>query len=897
MEKEKIIERLESLFKEEVWGRMSPKDIGVPRFKILEDFFNNIVSENMVEEISKECDNHLGVNGESVTAKYVLGLIAYNFNKIDNKIYFKVLIDLFLQNSKWSVVEHISEKVLEYGENRHALKALGTALERMKRQKEAVPVWEELLKLDRFDAEIAKRLSVALKEDDPEKSVQYLKLAIEGFIKASKYDEIEALWNILVDLAWDDIAYFERIERQLVDAQQLSILPDMLKKLNLKYENENSNVSIEILKRILKISPEDNESRKHLIKMYELKYGMHSQFQQFMLLSGLGNFKKPVATAIKMFENNIVFEKDNHVFHRTWGLGQIKSIDNDSIIIDFPQKNEHKMSVQMALSSLQPVGADHFYVRKFLDPQGIKEMFSEDFLSFFKMIIRSYGENVTVANLKNDLIPEFVEQKNWAKWWSKTKTVIKKDPELGLSDLKKDVIYLREKPVTFSDELINRFNKSKSFSEKLTIAEEFHNNVDADDKFENADIIVNYFETSAKEGSSTKLILSYFLLSGFVKYSDKINQTVAALKKNVIEYIKTSNELTLISQKITSYDNKKEFLNLIQEIRSDWQEVYSDILFELPVRIHRYIINKFIQEKAFTPINAFVEKIILNGKEYPDIFLFAAKNILSGSWDYPWLEYSRNALILSFFRILREIKKIEQRGSRLRNSVLDILFSNNEEILRGMIKESEETFLNKLYDMSLSSDFFEEIQLEKIIEIIRVKYPNYIPREIKKADDTFNDEALYVLQSGYDNKVKELSNLVNVEMVKLQRELSNASDVSGDVRENVDYNALIEKQAILKKSISTLDGELKTAKIIDLNSIKTDCVSIGTIVTFQIKGTDEEKTYSILGPWDVNFEDNILSYRSRLANKLMNKKVNDEVTLNIDEGERIIVIKSISKYS
>ncbi|MBN1498738.1 MAG: GreA/GreB family elongation factor [Spirochaetes bacterium] len=897
MEKEKTVTRLESLFKEEVWGRMSPKDIGVPRFKILEDFFNNIVAENMVDVASEECKSHLKTNGDSVTAKYILGLIAYNFNRIDDKVYFKFLIDLFLQNSKWAVVEHLAEKILEFGENRHALKALGTSLERLKRQKEAIPVWEELLKLDRFDAEVAKRLSVAVKEDDPEKSIQYVKLAIEGFIKSGKYEEIEPLWTILVDLAWDDIAYFERIERQLSDAQQTAMLPDMLKKLNYKYEPENTDISIEILKKIIKIMPDDPESRKHLIKMYEQKYGNHSQFQQFMQLSGLGNFKKPAAAAIKLFENNIVFEKDNYVFHRSWGLGQIQSIDNESIVIDFPQKKDHKMSVQMALNSLQPVGQDHFYVRNFLDPQGMKDMFKNDFISFFKMLVRSYGENITAANLKNDLIPDFVELKNWAKWWSKTKTIIKKDPELGISDLKKDVVFLREKPVSFSDELINRFNKSKSFSEKLTIGEEFSNNVDESENSENVEIIVSYFENAASEGSNTKLILSYFLLSSFVKYSDKISHTVANLKKKVIEFIKTSSELIVISQKITSYDNKKEYLNLIQEVRKDWQDVYSDILFELPVRIHRYIINRFIQEKSFAPINNFLEKIILNAKEYPDIFLYAAKNIFSGAWDYPWLEYSRNALVLSFFRILREIKKVEQRGSRLRNNVLDILFADNEQVLRDIIKEYDEAFLNKLYDMSLSSDFFEESQLEKIISLIRIKYPDYIPREIKKADDSFDDEELYVLQSGYDSKVAELNDMLNVELPKLQKELSSVSDVSADLRENVDFNALVEKQAILKKSISTLDMEIKSAKIIDLDSVKTDVVSIGTIVTIEIKGSGEDKAYSILGPWDVNFEDNILSYRSRLAKQLMGRKTGDEVTLKIDEGERIFIIKSIEKYS
>ena len=37
MANEKVLTRLQSLFKEEQWGRFEPKDIGISRFKILDD--------------------------------------------------------------------------------------------------------------------------------------------------------------------------------------------------------------------------------------------------------------------------------------------------------------------------------------------------------------------------------------------------------------------------------------------------------------------------------------------------------------------------------------------------------------------------------------------------------------------------------------------------------------------------------------------------------------------------------------------------------------------------------------------------------------------------------------------------------------------------------------------
>ena len=50
MAKEKIMEKLDSLFKEELWGRIEPKDIGISKFKILDDLFNSVVSDDIIQE-------------------------------------------------------------------------------------------------------------------------------------------------------------------------------------------------------------------------------------------------------------------------------------------------------------------------------------------------------------------------------------------------------------------------------------------------------------------------------------------------------------------------------------------------------------------------------------------------------------------------------------------------------------------------------------------------------------------------------------------------------------------------------------------------------------------------------------------------------------------------------
>lgn len=894
------MEKLNSLFKEELWGRIEPKDIGISRFKILDDLFNNLVSEGLLDEASELCRDHMKEHVDSITASYLIGIIGYHSGKIEDTVQFRKLIDVFLGNHKWAVVQRIAEKILEYGENRIALKALATSLEKLGRSKEAIPFWESLLKIDRFDADVAKKLAFAIIEDDPEKSIQYMKLSIEGFLKNGAYNHIAELWNKLVTVSWEDIQFFERIERMLVEAKQQDMAAGLLKTLFHKYrDEENPDQSIEILKKILEYSPEDNSARKDLIKLYDKKYGEHSQYQQFLKLSRLNNFKAPVKHAIHDFEKNIVFDKGNYSFHRSWGMGKIMDINGENIVIDFRGKPDHKMSIQMALQSLTPLGKEHIYVLEYEDPDTLKDMFKQDFRQFFEILIKSYDGRIMLADIKKELIPKYVDAKNWSKWWNTARTEIKKDPNFGVSEKKKDLFIMRDKPVTFAEELLDNFTKAKSFSEKLDTAIEFANNIEADEGVSVSPYFIDYYTKEIKEGSPTKQILSYFILKSFTRYTDAKKLKLDTLRAGVINYIRASGELPLISIKIGSYDFKKDLINLIEETREDWSQIIAEILFETPIRIHKYILNDLIRAHAFNVINSFIDRVITGAKQYPEIFLWVSRSLLSRTWDYDWLDYTREGLLLTHFRLLNELKKIETKGNRLKNLALEILFDNDGAVLKDIIDQSPKALLSRVYDIFSGVSYVEESHVEKFRTMITNKYPDFTLGTQPKAtlEWEIDVEKLIVSQVGYDRMRGELNRMVNVEMGNISRELAKVSDVTGDVRENVEYNTLMEKQTILKMAINKLEDEIKKAEILDANNVSADAVNIGTRVLFQEIETGEKSYYTIMGPWDADFEKKILSYRSPIARALLGKKAGDEVDLRVGEDKRKHKILSIEKYT
>ena len=169
--------KIQSQFNEEKWTRVSAKDIGISRFKILEGLLEEVNKENKVEDLKQMALENLEEYDSSVSSRYFLGMIALQNNSPEDYRYLTQLLDKFQENTKWAVVDYLSEKMLETTENRTILRARAQALEKLGKGKEAIPVLEKLARLDRKNPEVALQYAEAVAEEDLDKSIQFYKQA------------------------------------------------------------------------------------------------------------------------------------------------------------------------------------------------------------------------------------------------------------------------------------------------------------------------------------------------------------------------------------------------------------------------------------------------------------------------------------------------------------------------------------------------------------------------------------------------------------------------------------------------------------------------------------------------------------------------------------------------
>jgi len=115
----------------------------------------------------------------------------------------------------------------------------------------------------------------------------------------------------------------------------------------------------------------------------------------------------------------------------------------------------------------------------------------------------------------------------------------------------------------------------------------------------------------------------------------------------------------------------------------------------------------------------------------------------------------------------------------------------------------------------------------------------------------------------------------------------------GDLRENAEYHAALERQAFVRARIGQLRELLGALSAVDLSQVPTDRASMGSTLGLLDLDTDEEITYQLVFPEVADSEKGMLSIASPIGKALVGLKPGDEVEIQIPSGARNFEVLSL----
>ena len=115
----------------------------------------------------------------------------------------------------------------------------------------------------------------------------------------------------------------------------------------------------------------------------------------------------------------------------------------------------------------------------------------------------------------------------------------------------------------------------------------------------------------------------------------------------------------------------------------------------------------------------------------------------------------------------------------------------------------------------------------------------------------------------------------------------------GDLSENAEYDYAKDKQGMIEAKIRDLEAKLSMAEVIDPAKLAGDKVTFGATVTMEDLDTEEVLQYKLLGSIEADIKENIISIESPIGRALLGKEVDDEVTIKVPRGTRVVEITKI----
>jgi transcription elongation factor GreA len=290
-----------------------------------------------------------------------------------------------------------------------------------------------------------------------------------------------------------------------------------------------------------------------------------------------------------------------------------------------------------------------------------------------------------------------------------------------------------------------------------------------------------------------------------------------------------------------------------------------------------------------------VTSVISRYRENRDPFVWVAKNLLGERW-LERMNVSREKIYIGLIHLVdityRDIanKQNASANRKTNRQIQEFLFDEGK--LLEFLMAADQDSITRLYTLV---DDVKELDPSIKIQLkhrIKEKHPNFHFLGEPGAEKV--SLGLLVTRASFERKQQDLKRVIDVEIPENSKEIGVAM-AKGDLRENAEYKAALEKQEMLKVTASRLKEEVQQAQIFNENEVKTDRIAFGTRVALSNRKSAQPEEYVILGPWESNPSRNVISYLSPLGMALWDHRPGEELKFTINQNEFHYTVENIQK--
>ena len=543
-----------------------------------------------------------------------------------------------------------------------------------------------------------------------------------------------------------------------------------------------------------------------------------------------------------------------------------------------------------------PLPSDHFPAQLLYDSESLKDLALDDAVGFVKQALRSNREGkLGYRDLKGS-ITQLLGEKGWKEWWQDAKRALKRDPLLGMSSGSQPTLKLLRQADRFEDRVRRQFDHGKANQTRLLEVMSYLDEISREEKqggesHADAELLAHLGNGAAKIAVAVLKDDPALALAGLALHAEVAARGVDVARPNpkaaaqVLSRIPDPGEMVtllpeLLLQRILIY--LRGALPGDPENPQGWGRVWAAVLVRSGKRMCDMITRGLIEGGQSVALEEALQIAIAKPSASPDLLSWLWRSCFTSGGAGKFIAGIESVPVPrvadAMFSLLHSTGtlyglSLEEDHLKVLESARAAFTTQNSQPLLTLLDEADRTEAKRLKLLIEKNAGLAPSHRAQLLGFLRGKFAD-IFLEITRE---WEDEALiYTTEDGLHKTQDALNQLIHEELPQVAKQIGEAASF-GDLSENAEFTAALEKRDQLASRATALESDLARATVITDEMAGGNFVNVGTRVRVRIADTGEEAVYTFLGPWDTDTDQLVLNYQAPVAMAFMGAKVGDRV--------------------
>jgi transcription elongation factor GreA len=626
--------------------------------------------------------------------------------------------------------------------------------------------------------------------------------------------------------------------------------------------------------------------------------------------SGLRDTNLSIVVCLQKFDD-MLGARPNKVFqHSAWGVGVVDKVDlaTGKVTLNFRNKKGQEMTLEGVRNFLRPLPDTHLRAQIATNRAGIRELISSDPAAVLRLAAQSYGRSIKVADLKKILLDDFLTESEYKSFWERARSATKVASDLEMVGSGANAeIRLREKPLSFFDEVITRFMGATSAAQRREVLRDVRNHQEkAQLTDDDRNVLRGLFSQPLQSGaiSSRPERLKHGILAH--EFADLLGDAAAGLV-DVDALLRGEDIVELIAQ-LESHEGRRFVLERLLALReSEWGEIFVESVLSLDARTVAWAEKEAETRGHAAAFHTALERILAKPDANPDLFLWIARQLLSadapagkdkkpaarkGTATAPHWASIREGIppVLLIDEVLSLLAEIHELGDSVEGA------RNQATRLRAFLSDGNCAFFKRAVENSSIEEARRLLnvinlhnglsaQLKASLEAILISKHGDLRRFSRQEEEQerLRPPYHYTTANSLEAKRAELSRILQVEVPAATQAIAIAKE-HGDLRENAEYHAAKDRQKTLMQMAAELEDLIARARVVEPRDVTPESIRFGTRVHLRNLSDGSDRIVTVLGMWEAKPEEGIISYLTPFGKQLQGRRVGDTIVSRSQDG-------------